>query len=208
MDWTLLAIVDASLVREEELAARIAEVARGGATWLQVRGKGLATGDLVRYAREAVRAARAAGVPVLINDRADVALAVGADGVHLGAEDLPVREARLLLGPDAIIGATARDPETARRAEEAGATYIGVGPQFGSRTKPELAPLPEGRTREIRDAVRIPLVGIGGIGARNAAVAARRGLDGIAVLSALWSSGNPEEAARSAARAFREGNEA
>lgn len=208
MDWTLLAIIDADFVPEDALEASIAAVARGGATWVQVRAKALATGDFVRYARVAARAAKTAGVPFFINDRVDVALAVEADGVHLGEEDLPIAEARKLLGPARRIGRTARDPETARRAEAEGADYLGVGPQFGSRTKPALVPLPVGRTEEIRRAVSLPLVGIGGIGPSNAREAAKRGLDGIAAISALFASGDPEGAARRLVRAFREGREA
>ncbi|MFH1682114.1 MAG: thiamine phosphate synthase [Candidatus Eisenbacteria bacterium] len=208
MDWTLLAIVDAAFVPEDTLERSIAAAARGGATWLQIRGKALATGDLLRYARVAARAAREANVPLLINDRVDVALAAGADGVHLGEEDLPVAEARKLLGLGRLIGRTARDPKTARRAETEGADYLGVGPQFGSATKPALVPLPEGRTAEIRRASSLPLVGIGGIDPSNAPVAARRGLDGIAVISALWAGNAPEEAARRLVRGFREGREA
>jgi thiamine-phosphate pyrophosphorylase len=205
MDWTLLAIVDAGFVPEERLEECIAAAARGGATWLQVRAKALATGDLVRYSRVAARAARAVGLPFLINDRADVARVVGADGVHVGAEDLPVSEARRLLGPRALVGATAREAGAARRAEVDGASYLGVGPQFASPTKPSLVPLPEGRVAEIREACALPLVGIGGIDAMSAAIAARRGLDGIAVVSALWRGPSPEDAARRIAREFREG---
>jgi thiamine-phosphate pyrophosphorylase len=208
MDFTLLAILDAALLPEGEVEARIAAARRGGATWFQLRAKALATGDLLRYARVALRAARAAGVPLLVNDRVDVALATGADGVHLGAEDLPIADARRLLGAGALVGGTARDPDAARRAEEEGATYLGVGPQFGSRTKPGLRPLPEGRTAEIRRASRLPLIGIGGIDDGNAAICARRGCDGIAVVSALWLSGDPESAARALQREFRRGREA
>ena len=205
MDYTLLAIVDIAFVPEEEAEKAVVAAARGGATWIQVRAKGLASGLFLRYAREAGRGARRAGIPFLINDRIDLALATGADGVHLGEKDLPAGEAFRLLGPDAKVGITARDRESARKAERDGASYLGVGPQFASPTKPELTPLPEGRSEEIRRSTRLPLVGIGGIDESNAAVAGGRGLDGIAVLSALWRRGDPCGAAAELARAFRNG---
>jgi thiamine-phosphate pyrophosphorylase len=205
VDPTLLAIVDAAFVPQRDLRLRIAQVARGGATWLQVRAKALATADFIRYARVAAGAARKAGIPFLINDRADIALLVGADGVHLGSTDLPIAEARKLLGAGMWVGATARESEAARRAEEAGATYLGVGPQFASTVKPSLSALPVGRIAEIRRSCRIPLIGIGGVDASRAKEVARRGLDGMAVISALWRTADPEEAARELAAGFRRG---
>ncbi|MFH1278356.1 MAG: thiamine phosphate synthase [Candidatus Eisenbacteria bacterium] len=204
-DPTLLAIVDAAHVPPDRLEEGILRAVRGGVTWIQVRAKDLATAEIIGYARAAGSAARKAGVPFLVNDRADVAILAGADGVHIGADDLPVAEARRLLGPRALIGATARDPGRARRAEADGADYLGVGPQFASPVKPELVPLPEGRSAEIGRAVSLPLVGIGGIHAGNAGRVAARGLQGMAVISALWRSPDPEEAARNLVRAFRRG---
>ncbi|MBN1825905.1 MAG: thiamine phosphate synthase [Candidatus Eisenbacteria bacterium] len=205
MDWTLLVIVDGSFVPPEMLDERIAAVARGGATWLQIRVKGLVTGDWIRYVREAGRAARAAGLPFLVNDRADVAALVGARGVHVGRDDLPVRDARRFLGPEAIVGATVRDAEAARRAEREGASYLGVGPQFRTDTKPELTPLPTDRIREIREATALPLVGIGGVDAGRASETAARGMDGMAVVSAVWGAPDPEEAARRLVEEFHGG---
>jgi len=205
LDWTLLVIVDSAFVPFESIAGKIEAAARGGATWLQIRVKGVATGEWIRYVREAGRAARAAGLPFLVNDRADVAALVGADGVHVGAEDLPVPEARRILGPEAIIGATVRDAGAAIRAEREGASYLGVGPQFRTDVKPELTPLPTDGIREIRAAVRLPLVGIGGIGPGRAAEVAARGMDGMAVVSAVWSAPDPAEAARGLVEEFHRG---
>jgi thiamine-phosphate pyrophosphorylase len=205
MDPTLLVIVDAEFVPRNDLARRIAEVARGGATWLQIRAKGLATGDFIGYARVAAGAARDAGIPFLINDRADIALLLGADGVHVGEHDLPVADARAVLGGGAWVGATARDGEGARMAEEAGASYVGVGPLFPTSVKPSLTPLPAGRIAEIRRSCSLPLVGIGGIDRYRAEEVARRGLDGMAVISALWKAADPEGEARELVRRFRRG---
>jgi len=204
-DPILLAIIDASVVPEADVSDRIAAAGRGGATWLQIRAKDLATGDFVRYVRSAGQAAMRAGLPFLINDRVDIASLVEAAGVHVGGSDLPVTEARALLGEGALVGASARTADRAARAEANGADYIGIGPQFASPTKPELVPLPPGRTAEIRQAVSIPIIGIGGIDDGNAAEAARRGLDGIAVISGIWSSDDTEGSARRLAAAFRSG---
>jgi len=205
LDPTLTAIVDSEFVPIEELSLRIPQAARGGATLLQTRVKRLATAEWLRYVREAERAARGAGVPLIVNDRADLAIVAGAAGVHLGEQDLPVRDARKLLGPGAIIGATARDAGAAAAAEAAGADYLGVGPLFATSTKPDLPVLERGRIGEIRSATNLPLVGIGGIDPEGAAEAARLGLDGIAVISALWKGGDPERAAREFITRFREG---
>jgi len=205
VDWTLLIIVDAAFLPVETIETNVAAAARGGATWLQIRAKGLASGPLFRYVREAGRSARAAGIPFLVNDRADAAALAGARGVHLGREDLPVAEARRLLGPEAVIGATVRDAGDARRAEREGATYLGVGPQFRTETKPELIPLTKERIGEIRGATRLPLVGIGGIRPGRAAEVAARGMDGMAAVSAVWRAPDPEEAARRLVREFNGG---
>lgn len=207
MDYTLLAIVDSGFVTIEEIERRIEEVARGGATWLQIRGKGLATGTLIRYVREAGRAARAVGLPFVVNDRVDVASLTGADGVHVGEHDLPVRDVRRILGPDAIVGATVRDAEAACRAEKDGASCLGVGPLFPSAVKPDLRPLTRETVRAIREATTLPLIGIAGVDRSNAGRAREWGLDGVAVISALWRSADPEESARLLVRGFCGGEE-
>lgn len=180
-------------------------VIRAGAGAVQVRVKSLATSDWIRYVRAAGEIVRANDALFLVNDRVDIALVVRADGVHLGVNDLPVREARALLGPGAVIGASARTPEAAVQAERDGADYIGIGPLFASPTKPDLTPLPNGRIDAVRNATRLPLVGIGGIDRDRARKAGALGIDGIAVISALWKSASPAEEAREMVNRFREG---
>lgn len=205
IDLTLMAIVDLSFVSRTELPEKIEAVARGGATCMQIRAKRVATADWIRYVREAGEASRRAGLPFLVNDRIDLAIEAGADGVHLGQDDLPVETARSLLGPGCTIGASARTPKSAAAAERAGADYIGVGPLFATSTKPDLIALDREVIRAIRGATSLPLVGIGGVDAAGAAEAAGLGMDGVAVISALWVSNHPERAAREIAGRFREG---
>ena len=167
---------------------RVAELALdGGATFLQLRDKEMTTRELLEVAQALRRLAREREALFVVNDRADVAAACGADGVHVGRDDLPVAAARALLGPEAVVGASARTVEEAREAEEAGADYLGVGPVYEARaTKPD-ATAPRG-LRLIRDivaTVRIPVVAIGGIDRTNAAEVLRAGAHGVAVVSAV-----------------------
>jgi thiamine-phosphate pyrophosphorylase len=159
----------------------------GGATWIQFRDKELDDRSRYETGLELRRLTRRHSALLFINDRPDIALAVGADGVHLGPDDLPVDRARAILGPRMVIGASARTEEAARRAEAAGADYLGVGPAFEARrTKPD-APPPQG-PQLITDMHRytsLPIVAIGGITPENAGVVLRAGAEAVAVISAI-----------------------
>ncbi len=166
----------------------VAEAAiRGGATVLQLRDKG---SDIQRFFRDAVelqQIARAAGVPLIINDRVDIALAVDADGVHVGEDDLPVDATRRLIGPGRFVGASAGSVEAARAAIAAGADHLGVGPVYEARaTKADVGP-PVGLTliRSIAAFSPLPIVGIGGITTENVAAVIAAGASGVAVISAI-----------------------
>ncbi|MGD8962970.1 MAG: thiamine phosphate synthase, partial [Desulfobacterales bacterium] len=137
------------------------------------------------------------GIPLIINDRVDVAQAVAADGVHLGQKDMPLETAKGILGDTMIIGISAESLADAIAAEKGGADYLGVSPIYTTPTKTDTAPAIglEG-LREIRRAVRLPLVGIGGLNRANAAEVIRNGADGVAVVSAIVAADNPEAAAR------------
>jgi thiamine-phosphate diphosphorylase len=156
--------------------------------------------------REIVRLGRERGVPVVVNDRADLALAIDADGVHLGAGDLPPAEARRLLPRPKIVGVSTATPGEARAAEAAGADYLGAGPVFATATKPDAGP-PIGLEglAAIVAAVGIPVVGIGGIHAGNAAVVIEAGAAGVAVVSTLMTAEDPEAAARELRRRLEQG---
>jgi thiamine-phosphate pyrophosphorylase len=185
-DWRVYVITDARHARGRS-HQEIAEAAiRGGATAVQLRMKEEPARLVLDVARAIVPLCRAAGVAFIVNDRLDVAMLAGADGVHVGQDDLPPADARTLMGPQALIGVSAATVEEAIAAERAGADYLGVGAVYGTATKSDAgAPIGLGRVTEIRRAVRLPLVGIGGICAENAAAVIRAGAFGVAVITAV-----------------------
>jgi thiamine-phosphate pyrophosphorylase len=183
----------------------VAEAAlRGGVTVVQLRWKVGPLREMLRWGAALRELCRRHHVPFLINDRADVALALEADGVHVGQEDLPPEVARRLMGPRALIGVSARTPEQAQAAEAAGADYLGTGSVFptGSKEGARLIGL-EGLRAVVR-ATRLPVVAIGGVNAENAAACIQAGAAGVAVISAITQAPDPEAAARALRRAVDE----
>ena len=175
-------------------------------TWVQVREKALSSGAFLKRARELAAMLKPRAIPLIVNDRLDIALACGADGVHLGQDDLPCEDARRIAGPDFIIGISATNEEEARQAERAGADYLGVGPVWSTPTKPDAAkPMGIEGLRAIRRAVKVPLVGVGGIGAANVEQVLCAGCDGVAVVSAIMSAADPAAASRELAQAIFRG---
>jgi thiamine-phosphate diphosphorylase len=164
----------------------VSEAIRGGADVIQLREKDLSSRDLVEAGRQLRRLTREAGVLFIVNDRVDVALAVDADGVHVGQDDMPADIVRRLIGPDKILGVSAATPEEALRAKADGADYLGVGAIYATSTKADAgAATGPARLGEIRRAVDLPLVAIGGLNVHNAAEAVSHGADGVAVISAV-----------------------
>jgi thiamine-phosphate pyrophosphorylase len=196
-DWRVYVITDSRRApgrspREIALAA-----IRGGATAVQLRMKDEPARVITELARDLVPPCRARGVALLINDRLDVALASGADGVHVGQDDIPAADARALLGPHLLLGVSASSVDEAVAAERAGADYLGVGAIFATGTKADAgSPVGVERIREIRRAVRLPLVGIGGITVENAADVIRAGAQGVAVITAVTLAQDMVEATR------------
>lgn len=191
IDLSLCVILDRAFEPEitpEELSA---QVVANGATCIQVRLKNDDGRGIRDFAVRVLGVARPAGVPVIVNDRLDVALAVGAEGVHLGEDDLPVADARRLGGPGLIIGASARSVEEALRARDDGADYIGVGPVFETPLKPGVRPVSPEVISAIRRIISLPIVAIGGINEANLHVPLEQGADGIAVISALHQCPSP-----------------
>jgi thiamine-phosphate pyrophosphorylase len=181
----------------------------GGARTIQLRDKDLCVRDLVATARELRQLCSEAGAMFIVNDRLDVALAAQADGVHLGQEDLPVAEARRALrGYERqrfVVGVTVSSVEEAQRATGDGADYLGVSPIFSTGTKADAGePIGLARLAEIRHAVSLPLVAIGGINAGNVAEVMRSGADGAAVISAVSRANDMESAARRMAAIIQE----
>ncbi len=175
----------------------------GGARVVQVRMKGAPSGEVLEAARRIVAIARGRAL-VIVNDRADLALLAGADGVHVGEEDLPVAEARRLVGPALLVGRTARTVEEASAAIAEGADHVGFGPVFPSRTKPLPVP-PRGLDALRAAAARFPVVAIGGVTADNVAGVARAGAACAAAVEAIFGAGDPRENAARLASAFEAG---
>jgi len=193
----LCLITDRSLANGRQLAWIVAEAVKGGVTLVQLRDKTSSTRALVDDARRLKALLTPARVPLLINDRVDVALAARADGVHVGQSDMPVGLARQLLGANAIIGLSVTKAAEARAADAELADYLGVGPIFPQTTKPDATPpLGLAGLAAIRLLTAKPLVAIGGISARNADAVRSAGADGIAVVSAIMAAKDPEAAAR------------
>jgi len=191
----------AIVARPDEAARAVA----GGAGVVQVRVKDAPAGDILRLARETVALVRGRAL-VLVNDRADLALLAGADGVHVGDEDLPVPDARRLLGSELLVGRTTRTLEEARAAIAEGADHVGFGPIFTTATK-ALAVPPRGvaMLREVCAALGAPVVAIGGIGKDTIGEVAAAGAACAAVVGAIFAGGDPEENARRLAAAFEAG---
>jgi thiamine-phosphate pyrophosphorylase len=166
-------------------------------TCVQLREKSCGTLEFIQEALAVRDFLEGQGVPLIINDRLDVAMGVAADGVHLGQSDMPLKMARNIVGPDMLIGISAESLEDAIEADEGGADYIGVSPIFDTPTKTDTAPaLGLSGLKAIRKAVGIPLVGIGGLNLENAASVIDSGADGIAVVSAIVSDDDPQLAAQ------------
>ncbi len=185
--WRLYVITDESVSRGRS-HIEIAEAAiRGGADVIQLRDKTASGGTLYRVALALRTLTREAKVPLIVNDRIDIALAADADGVHLGQKDLPASVARHIMGPGRILGVSAETLEEALLAEKDGADYLGVGPVFEARkTKADAGePLGLGRIARVRKHCRLPIVAIGGIDAQNARQVREAGADSAAVISAI-----------------------
>ncbi len=196
-DYALYLVTDAGLSRGRPTVRIVEAALRGGVTVVQYREKDAPTRRMVEEARELRRMCADAGVPFIVNDRLDVALAVDADGVHVGQDDLPASIARRLIGPGKILGVSAVSAPEALRAQADGADYIGASPIFATPTKTDAPPAVgvEG-LRRLAGAVRIPVVGIGGMNAANAAAIIAAGAAGVAVVSAIVAAEDVTAAAR------------
>ena len=206
----LYAVTDRAWVGRQTLLEQIESALKGGATLVQLREKELPRLDYIREAAQATALCHRYGVPLIVNDSLEVALKSGADGVHVGIEDQPVAEIRRQAGKGFLIGATAKTVEQARAAQAAGADYLGVGAVFPSPTKKNAIRITTGQLREICSSVSIPCVAIGGISRENLPALAGGGMDGFALVSAIFSQPDIEAACRElralAERTVKEGN--
>jgi thiamine-phosphate pyrophosphorylase len=197
VDYSLYLVTDRKLSLGRSNLDVIKAAVDGGVTIVQLREKELGTRDFYQEAIKIKLFLEMRHIPLIINDRIDIALAVDADGVHIGQNDMPLSVARNILGPDKIIGVSVFTAEEARQAESDGAEYLGLSPIFVTATKPELnRQIGIEGIGPIRQAVNIPLVGIGSMNASNAYNAIIAGLDGIAVVTGICSQDNIADAAR------------
>lgn len=195
-DYSLYLVTDRGLSAGRSHLEIVQEAIAGGVTCVQLREKHLSTRQFVQEARALQHLLAGSNIPLIINDRLDIAMAVGAQGVHLGQDDMHINDARQLLGPKRIIGISVESVEQAIKAAEAGADYLGLSPVFATPTKTDTAPpLGLDEVRNIRQAVELPLIAIGGINLSNCAQVMATGVDGLAVVSALVSAASPKEAA-------------
>jgi thiamine-phosphate pyrophosphorylase len=205
VDWGLCLVTDRRLAGQRPIEDLVRAAVRGGVTAVQLREKECGTREFVELARRLKAILAPAGIPLIINDRVDVALAAGADGVHVGQSDMDYRDARRLLGPDAIVGLSVTNRRQADEAASLDADYLGVGPIFPTATKTDTAAVCgiEGLA-SLRAASRHVLVAIGGISPANAAEVLDAGADGIAVVSAICAAADPEATARELRRVVDE----
>lgn len=195
-DPTLYFITDSTEYTGEEFLRRVKAGLEGGATLLQLREKDRSTREYIETAEKVHELTRAYNVPLIIDDRLDVALAVGAEGVHLGQSDMPVATARRIAGPDMIIGATAKTVEQAKEAEAQGADYLGVGAIYPTTTHVKTKITPVSTLDAICKEVSIPVNAIGGLNKTNLGVLEGVGISGICVVSAIMKAPDPEAEAR------------
>lgn len=192
----LYAVTDRAWLQGRTLADCVVQAIEGGATFVQLREKDASRAEMIELGRELVRICRDAGVPFVVDDDVDVALEVGADGVHVGQTDMACAQAREALGPDAIVGVSAQTVEQAMAAQAAGASYLGVGALIPTPTKPDAVDVTFDELKAICAAVDIPVVGIGGLNAGTIGRLADSGADGAAVVSAIFAADDCAAAAR------------
>ena len=200
----LYAVTDRSWLRGRSLAECVRDAVEGGATFVQLREKNAPRGEALALARELKDVCGRAGVPFVVDDDVQLAAEVGADGVHVGQSDTTCAEARRVLGPEAIVGVSARTVAEALEAQAAGADYLGVGALHPTPTKPDAVDVTYNELRAICKAVRIPVVGIGGVDATTARELAGTGAAGGAVVSAIFAADDCREAARRLQAALEE----
>lgn len=192
----LYAVTDRSWLGEQTLYEQVELALRGGVTCVQLREKELPPAAFLAEAKELKVLCARFGVPLIINDNVELALEVDADGVHVGQEDMDAQDVRSLIGPDKILGVTAKTIEQAQNAQRNGADYLGSGAVFGSTTKWNAKPMSRELLQSICESVTIPVVAIGGIHRGNIATLAGTGIRGAAVVSGIFAAADIEEECR------------
>lgn len=189
------AVTDRAWLNGRTLAECVQQAVDGGATFVQLREKDASHDEIVQLANELLPICRKAGIPFVIDDEVEIALEVGADGVHVGQDDMACERARAMLGPDAIVGVSAQTVEQAIAAQAAGADYLGVGALIPTPTKPDAVDVTFDELHAICDTVDIPVVGIGGLNASTVVQLKGSHVDGAAVVSAIFAAEDCKAAA-------------
>lgn len=202
LDTTLYFITDSTGFSEDEFLTRVRSALEGGVTILQLREKNRSTREYIDLADKVHELTKEFNVPLIIDDRVDVMLASGAEGVHVGAEDMPVVTARKLIGKDKILGATAKTVEVAKKAYEDGADYLGVGAIYPTTTKVKTVLTSTETLDAITKAVPIPVNAIGGLNKDNLDVLNGIGIAGVCAVSAIMKADSPKKAAEELREAF------
>lgn len=201
-DPTLYFITDSTGFTEEEFLCRVEQALKGGVTLLQVREKNKTTREYIALAEKVHKIAQKYNVPMIIDDRIDVAMAVNAEGVHLGQSDMPVDTARRILGEKVIIGATAKTVPQALEAYRNGADYLGTGAIYPTTTKVKTVLTSVDTLREVVKAVPIPVNAIGGLNKDNMHILEKTGIAGVCVVSAIMKADSPRKAAEEIKQRF------
>ena len=204
IDTTLYFITDSTSVPTERFLPTVEAACKGGATLIQLREKNKSTREYMELAKATHEITKRYGVPLIIDDRVDVALAIDAEGVHVGQTDMPVKIARQLMGPDKIVGATTKTVPQALDAYEQGADYLGVGAIYPTTTKVVTILTSVDTLKEIVKAVPIKVNAIGGLNKDNIDVLKGSGIAGICAVSAIMKAADPEKATRELKQAFLE----
>ena len=195
-DLLLYAVTDRHWLDGRRLIDVVRESLDGGVTMIQLREKTLEEGKFLEEAKELQTLCRERGVPFLVNDNVEIAREMNADGVHVGQSDMEAQDVRAILGPDKILGVSAQTVEQALLAQKRGADYLGVGAVFPTGSKDDAVEVSHETLKAICEAVSIPVVAIGGIGVKNVQELAGSGIDGIAVISAIFAQPDIEDATR------------
>lgn len=204
IDYSLYLCTDRRLMTSPTIEASVESALRGGTTVIQLREKDCSSREFYELGLRVKKITERYNAPLIINDRVDIALAVGAAGVHVGQGDLPCKVVREIVGPDMIVGVSAATLDEAVRAEEDGADYLGVGAMYATATKTDTRPVSMEELLKIRAAVKIPIVVIGGINKQTLGNFKGTGVNGLAVVSAIVAQPDPEAAARELLRMWKE----
>lgn len=196
IDYSLYLVTDRSVMSTKSLEQAVEQAIQGGCTMIQLREKNASSREFFETAQRIKQITDNYHIPLIINDRADICLAVNAAGVHVGQQDLPAKTVRSIVGPDKIIGISAATLSEALQAEQDGADYLGVGAMFSTTTKTNTRPVTVEQLAQIKQAVHIPVVAIGGIQSSNVEKLTNTGIDGIAVVSAILAKENITHAAQ------------